>query len=184
MTKEVVKQLMTKAAKSLNLTNVYMVYNENYYNLIPLKFSDRLFLAITEDDFIFDGFRISRFRDVKEMRVANSKYDEIIQGEGLFDNLSVPKINLENWQTVFESLKEIGKNIIVQYETADGVDDLFMIGKIERVCKSCLYLYNFDADGVWEPEPYRLPYSEVTSVTFDSRYANTFIKYIPAAPGL
>ena len=182
MTKKTIKELMDEAASNLKIANVYMSYNENYYNLIPLKASNQLFLAINEDDFIFDGFRISRFRDVKEMRIKNDKCDEIIQNEGLLNDLHIPEINLENWQTAFERLKNIGKNIIVEYETPEGKDDNFTIGKIGRVYKGCLYIYYFDADGIWETEPYRIPYSEVTSVTFDSRYINVFTKHITQAP--
>ena len=182
MTKKTVKALINEAALHMNIANVHMAYNENYYNLIPIEASDRLFLAINEDDFIFDGFRISRFRDVKAIRIKNDKCDEIVRSEGLLNNPSLPKINLENWQTVFNDLKKIGKNIIDEYETEEGKDDNFTIGKIERVYKDCLYMYYFDADGLWDAELYRIPYTEVTSVTFNSRYVNVFSKYIPPAP--
>ena len=178
MIKRTVKKLIDEAASNLKIANVYMTYNENFCHLIPLKASDQLFLAINEYDFIFDGFRVSRFRDIKEVQMGSNKFNEMIQGEGLLDNLHIPEINLENWQTVFEGLKDIGNNVIVEYETADGEDDNFTIGRIDQVYKSCLYMYHFDADGIWELEPYRIPYTEVTSVTFDSRYINVFSKYI------
>ena len=176
------KALIEQAARNSNIANVFMKYNANYYNLIPVKASDQLFLAINEDDFIFDGFRVSRFRDVTKLRVKNDKCDEIIKNEGLFQNLSIPEIELENWESVFNSLQTIGKNIIVEHETPEGIDDNFAIGKIDRVYKNCFYIYHFDADGIWEKEPYRIPFQEVTSVTFESRYINVFTKYIPDAP--
>ena len=182
MTRKTVKQLITWAVRYLKTTSIYMVYNKVAYNLIPLRTGDQLFLAINEDDFIFDGFRISRFRDIKKVRINNNIFNEIIQREGLFDGLSVPEINLTSWQTVFEGLKQTGKNIIVEYETAEGTNNNFTIGKIDRIYKSCLYMYHFDGDGTWEPYPYRIPYSEVTSVTFDSRYVNVFSKYLPDPP--
>ena len=182
MTKKTVKELINKAASDLKVVNAYMIHNENYYNLIPLRASDRLFLAINEDDFIFDGFRISRFRDVEEVCIKNDKCDEIIQREGLFKDLHIPEINLESWKTVFDGLKNIGKNIMVRYETPEGQDDNITLGIIERIHGSCLYMYYFDADGIWQPELYRIPYQEVTSVTFDSRYINVFSKYISKSP--
>lgn len=182
MTKKTVRALMNEAASHSKVANVHMMYNENYYNLIPLRASNRLFLAINEDDFIFDGFRISRFRDVSALQIKNDKCDEIIQCEGLFDSLQIPKINLENWETVFDSLTAMEQNIIVECETAEGNNDTFTIGKIARVYKRCLYMYHFDADGIWAGEPCRIPYSEVTSVTFGSRYIDIFTKYIADAP--
>jgi len=182
MTKKKIMQLISEAASDLKVANVFMVYNENYYNLIPLKASEKLFLAINEDDFIFDGFRISRFRDVKELRIKDDKCDDIIRSERLLDDFTAPEINVDNWQTVFEDLKELGNNIMIRYETPEGKDDDITLGKIDRVCKNWLYLYVFDADGIWEEEPYRIPYTEVTSVTFESRYINIFTKYISEAP--
>jgi len=180
--KKIVKELIDEATSNLQIANVYMAYDENYYNLIPVKVSNQLFLAINEDDFIFDGFRISRFRDVKEVRIKNDKCDEIVRREGLLNNLRIPEINLENWQTVFEGLKNIGENVIVEYEAAEGKNDNFTIGKIDRMYKSCMYMYYFDANGIWELDPYRIPYNEVTSVTFNSRHVNIFSKYIIPAP--
>ena len=182
MKKEEIKALIEQAARDSKVANVFMKYSENYYNLIPVAISDRLFLAINEDDFIFDGFRISRLRDVEKVRIKDDLCDRIIQGEGLFLTVSIPKIDLSDWKSVFESLQAIGRNVIVEYETADGVNDNFTIGKIERIYQSCLYIRHFDADGVWQSEPYRIPYTEVTSVTFDSRYVNIFSKYLSALP--
>ena len=64
-----------------------MVFNENYYNLIPLTHGERLFLCINEYDFIFDGFCISRLRDVQKLEIKNDKYNEILRQEGVFNDL-------------------------------------------------------------------------------------------------
>lgn len=178
MKKQDIIALLKKAAIDSKIANVFMKYNENYYNLIPLKSSDKLFIAINEDDFIFDGFRISRINDVVNIRIKDDICDQILRNEGLFQDLTMPEVDIKNWQSVFESLMAIGKNVIVEYETAEGKDDNFTIGKIDRVFKSCMYMYHFDADGLWERNPYRIPYHEVTSVTFASRYINVFTKYI------
>jgi hypothetical protein len=184
MKKETIRKRISQAIDQVSIVNVYMIYNENYYNLVPLKASKKLFLAIDEDDFIFDGYRISRFRDVLELRIKDDKCDEIVRNEGLFDHLHTPEIDVEDWQTVFNDLKSIGKNVIVEYETPEGKDDTLTIGKIAKVYKDCLYMYSFDADGIWAEEPCRIPYSEVTSVTFDSRYVTVFSKYIDEAPDI
>jgi len=182
MTKKKIKELIAEAACGLKVVCIYMVYNENPYRLIPLKTSDRLFLAIFEDDFIFDGFRISRFRDAEHMWNKNDKEDEIIRSEGLFYNFQVPEINVENWQAVFEGLQGIGKNILVEHQTLDGEGDYVIVGKVERVCKKWVYMRHVNANGIWEPEPYLVPYTEVNAVRFNSRYVDIFSKYIPEAP--
>jgi hypothetical protein len=37
----------------------------------------------------------------------------------------------------------------------------------------------FDADGIWDEEPTEILFSNVTSVTFGSRYVEVFSKYVP-----
>ena len=182
MTKNVAKRLIGEAACDRKIARVTMVYQTFSYSLIPLAASDRLFLAVQEKDFAFDGFRISRFRDVADVRVGHDKFDEMLRDEGLFHALRVPEIDLESWQAVFEDLKAMGEYVIVEYETAVGERDDFTIGKIDRVHRGCLYMYHFDAEGIWEDEPYRIPYTEVTSVTFGSRYVGVFAKYVSDAP--
>lgn len=178
MTKQEIKEIVKQAAAKKKVANVFMRYNENYYNLIPLLVSDKLFLAINEDDFIFDGYRISRFVDVKKVRVKNDKCDQIIEEEGLLSTIKIPDIKVDTWKSAFEGLKNLGRNIIIEKETADGIDDEFTIGRIQKIYKDFVYVIHFDADGIWQDEPYKIKYSDITSVTFENRYVTVFSKYI------
>lgn len=36
-----------------------------------------------------------------------------------------------------------------------------------------------DADGVWIDELFEMPFSQITSITFGSRYVEVFSKYLP-----
>lgn len=182
MTKQEIKEIMRKAAAEKKVANVFMRYNENYYNLIPLLVSDKLFLAINEDDFIFDGYRISRFVDVKKVRVKDDMCDQIIEKEGLLSTIKIPNVKVDTWKSSFEGLKALGRNVIVEKETADGTDDEFTIGKIQKVYNDFVYMLHFDADGIWQDDPYKIKYSDITSVTFESRYVTIFSKYIPEPP--
>ena len=181
MTKKMSKQLIEEAIQQPSIAHVYMKYNADYY-LVPLAASSKLFLAILEDDFAFDGYRISRFRDIKKIQIKQDKYNDIIRAEGLFDTLEIPEIGLDSWQKVFDGLEKIGRNIIVEYETPEGEDDTLTIGQIAEVYGSCVYIYHFDADGIWMDAPDRIPYNLVTSVTFDNRYVNVFSRHIPEQP--
>lgn len=53
-----------------------------------------------------------------------------------------------------------------------------MIGKIGKIHKSFAYVWNFDADGVWDESPVKVTYSEITDIIFGSRYVETFSKYV------
>ena len=75
---------------------------------------------------------------------------------------------------MFTSLQELGKHIIVEREYEP---DFFRLGIIEAVAEDHVLLQHYDADGIWQ-EPARIDYREITSVTFEDRYANTFAKYV------
>ena len=162
--------------------NVYFRYDHYYWNLIPLKANDKLFLAVNEDDFILDGYTIRHFKDVKKVKAKEDMCDRILALEGVTDTIETPDINIDSWKTVFESLESTGKNIIVEKESLDDDEWEFVIGRAERIYNRFAYVRHFDADGIWQEEPYRIPYSEITSNTFSSRYVDTFSKYVEPVP--
>ena len=75
-------------------------------------------------------------------------------------------------------LKEQNKNIIIENEKAEEDDYSFVIGRIIKATKTKVVMQHFDADGIWEEELYEIPYSKITSVSFDTRYVNVFSKYL------
>jgi len=182
MKKSEMKELIKSAAENINVINAYFRFDANYYNLIPLTLNDKFFLAINEDDFIFDGYSIFRFKDLTKVKIKNDMCDKILKNEGLTSNIIVPNIDISSWQSVFERLKNINKNVIVEKQTIDGKNSEFIIGRIENIYKNFAYVWNFDADGVWDDSPTRVPYSEITNIIFASRYIDTFSKYLDESP--
>jgi hypothetical protein len=182
MTKQQIRGVFAACMEQKMLCRTFMKYENNYRYYVPLGMNERFFLGAEEDDFLLDGFCIHLFRDVKKAEIKNDICLDIIKKEGLLDRLVTPEINLSSWQAIFLSLANIGRNIIVEGETAESNSAQFAIGRIERVTAKHLYLRHFDGDGVWQEEPYEIPYSEVTSVTFGSRYVEVFSKYLPPLP--
>ncbi len=163
--------------------NLYFRYQRGYFvNLVPLACADSLFLCAQETNFLLDGFTVRRFKDVLKVKAVSDKCDEILRCEGILDGLAVPDIDLNSWQTVFESLRRLHKNVIVEKETPDGHDEIFVMGRIVELQPRHLLLRHFDADGVWQREPFRIAYSALTSITFGSRYVEVFSRYISEPP--
>ena len=102
----------------------------------------------------------------------------MVKSEGIVEQLVTPKIDMMDWQTIFTSLKEQNKNIIVENEKAEEDDYSFVIGRIIKATKTKVIMQHFDADGIWEEELYEIPYNKITSVSFDTRYVNVFSKYL------
>ncbi len=171
-------ELINTAVKSKDLCRIFFKYNFYYSYHFPLITSEKLFLSANEDDFIIDGFTVRRFCDIKKVEVREDKYVEIIKREGVLDNLIVPEIDVTDWYSVFSSLSELNINIIVEKESLDDDECEFAIGKIIKVFKTKVVFKHFDADGIWQDENYEIPYSQITSITFASRYVDVFSKYV------
>ena len=171
-------ELINRAVKSKEMCRIFFKYNYHYSYHFPLITSEKLFLSANEDDFIIDGFTVRRFCDVKKVEIKNDKCVEIIKCEGVFDNIKLPEIDITDWYSVFLSLSELNINIIVEKENLNDDECEFAIGKIEKVLKTKVIFKHFDADGIWQEECYEIPYSQITSITFSSRYVDIFSKYV------
>ncbi|MEN6595504.1 MAG: hypothetical protein ABFC31_11230 [Clostridiaceae bacterium] len=182
MTKQEIRDAFRACMEQRMLCRTFMKYDDFYRYYIPLAMNERFFLGAEEDDFLLDGFSIRLFRDVKKAVVKNDICLDIARREGILDQLADPDIDLSNWRSIFLSLEQRQKNIIVEGERADAAEPQFAIGRIERVTAKHLYLRHFDGDGLWQEEPYEIPYTEITSVTFGSRYVEVFSKYLPPLP--
>lgn len=178
MTKIQIKELMKQAIDPHKICRVYLKYNTYYLYYFPLIVGERLFLGAEEDDFMLDGYSIRRFKDVVRAEIKNDKCLEIDFAEGLLDDLVTPNVDITNWKTTLSSLQKIGKNIIIEQESYNGDESEFAIGKVVKVRKNKVFFKAFDADGVWIDELFEMRFSQITSVTFGSRYVEVFSKYL------
>ena len=178
MKKSEIKELINKSVDYRQLCRVKFDYDDNTWFVFPLLTNDKLFLCANEDDFILNGYSIRRFKDVVKAEYQDGKILSMIQAEKISEKISVPDIDILDWQTIFTSLKEQNKNIIVENEKAEEDDYPFLIGRIIKATKTKVVMQHFDADGIWQEELYEVPYSKITSVSFGTRYVETFSKYL------
>lgn len=171
-------ELINMAVKSKEMCRIFFKYNYYYSYHFPLITSEKLFLSANEDDFIIDGFTVRRFCDIKKLEIKNDKCVEIIKCEGVLDVIKVPEIDITDWYNTFLSLSKLNINIIVEKESLNDDECEFAIGKIVKVLKTKVIFKGFDADGVWQEDFYEIPYSQITSVSFASRYIDVFSKYV------
>lgn len=178
MKKSEIKAVISHGVNQRNLCRIFFRYDINYRYYFPLISNDKLFLGAEEDDFLIDGYSIRRYVDVTKVQIKEDKCLEILQKEKIIDNIQTPNVDISNWETVFSSLKKMNKNIIVEKESLKDNECEFVIGRIDKVYKKFTYVYHFDADGIWQEEPYRIPYTAITSVSFGTRYVEIFSKYL------
>ena len=182
MTKTKIKEIINIGLTQKKLCRIFLKYDVNYRYYFPLLCSNELFLGAEEDDFILDGYSIRRFKDVVKVQIKDDMCEKILELEGITDNLTTPNVGLTNWETVFKSLQKRNNNIIAEKENLGDEESEFVIGRIEKVYKKFAYVRHFDADGIWQDEPYKMLFAEITSITFASRYVDVFSKYLAALP--
>lgn len=138
------------------------------------------FLIIQEsDDFNILGYVIFPISTIEKIRRNNSDkyYHKILQGENLLKKVNLKhKINLNNWETLFKSIKKTDLNVIIENEDID--DKTFDIGPIIKVNKSSVYIHYFDSKGFLCDEETQIKWNQITLVRFDDRYINIFSKYL------
>ena len=182
MKKSEIKEIVNHCINQRSLCRVLFRYAIYYKYYFPLVSNDKLFLSAEEDDFIINGYTIRRYVDATKTQIIEDKYLEILKNEGIVNSLQTPNIDISNWEAVFTSLKRMNKNIIVEKESLKDEECQFVIGRIDKVYKNFAYIWNFDADGIWDNGPIKISYSEITNIIFGSRYVDIFSKYIDKPP--
>lgn len=173
-TMQELRDSLNECREPRTLCGVEFEYSDNPVYGFPAAVGEQLFLLAEEDDFVLDGFTVRRLRDIYEFKSKKGMYQQISEAEGL-TRFEAPAVDISDWRSVFLSLQKLRKNVIVENEYGDG---FFRIGRIEEVAEDHVLLRHYDADGIWQEEPARIEYREVTSVTFGSRYVEIFSKYV------
>ena len=182
LTADEIRIVLASAIDDPKICRVFFDYDPNYFYYFPLAVTEELFLAANEDDFSIDGCTVRRIEDVVNVKIKDDKCLEIDIAEGLLDNLHVPEIDISDWHSVFTSLKAIDENIIIEKESDVPEECQFAIGRIAEIHGDFLLLREFDADGNWLYDNTIIPFSQITSVTVNSRYVRVFSKYLPPCP--
>lgn len=148
------------------LCRCYFTYDDNYFYYYPHAVNERFMLGREEDDFSLDGYSIRKLSQLKKVELKNDKCNEINRMLGVTEQLMDPQIDIGSWQSIFEDLKGLNTYIIIENEN----NGQFAIGMIEKLLRNKVIFKRFDADGEWETDGIEIPFSQITSVTWNSRY--------------
>ena len=142
----------------------------------PIKFSDDFVLICYEYDFEFDGFEIIRLDDITNIQYDN--VDKFINYIFINEDIkpvmgNIFSININSYIEIMQFFLNKNENIIIECEKHGE----FYIGKVIEVFKDCVKFLCFDAEGVWDKEPYNIFYKDITSISFRNRYLIYMSKY-------
>lgn len=170
-------KLLHNSLGTYDICRCFFVYDPNYWYYYILDHSDKLLLGIEEDDFILDGFQIRKISDLKKVEIKDDLCKKMNEENQVLAEVKKPEINLSSWKTAFESLKALNIFLIVENEKTYSDDSFFYLGYITDIKESCIIFSSIDADGVLN-DNVKIPYSKITSVTFNDRYSKTWQKYL------
>ncbi len=182
LTADEIRIVLASAIEDPKICRVHFDYDPNYFYYFPIAVGKELFIGANEDDFSIDGYTIRRIEDIISVKIKDDKCLEIDIAEGLLDELDIPEIDISDWYSVFRNLKAANENIIIEKESDVPEECQFAIGRIAEVHGDFLLLREFDAEGYWLYDNTIIPFSQITSVTVNSRYVRVFSKYLPPCP--
>lgn len=153
-----------------------------------LSLSDDLALFHAFADFDPDGYIIIRTADVDEVRRSEHEafWDQMLAAEKLLSGLiRPPEINIDSIRSAINSVASLYPQMIILSERTDEEGDLwevFNIGSVVEIHEDLLEFRTYDSLGVWEEKPRTIWYSDITTIKFDTRYANIFWRHIQPRP--
>ena len=151
----------------------------NIYGFL-LRVSEGFILIHEYDDFELNGYSIIRQDQFESIR--SNKHDrarrKMMNREGTLEvDLGIRyEVVLEDWASIFKSLKKQNLSVIVECEEKKNAG--FTIGPIEVVDKKSVSIRHFDAAGILAKEVTKIPFKDITIVRFDERYINVYSKYL------
>ena len=174
MKKQEKLEIIRRAISETDICRCYFTYDSNYYYYYPNAVNDKFLLGQEEDDFLLDGYSIRKISQLKKVEIRENLCNAINKQIGLHLQVKMPPVDLSDWKHIFDSLKALGCFVIIE----DELQGEFAIGTIEKTCKNKLFFRSFDADGIWDEESFAIPYSQITTVKWATRYASVWQAYL------
>ena len=174
MTKQEKLKILVQGIESVEICRCYFTYDNNYFYYYINAVNDKFILGQEEDDFLLDGYAIRKMSHLKKVEHKDDACNRINKVIGLTNEIKMPDIDITSWQTIFLSLKKIDTFIIIE----NAIEEEFYIGTIESVLKNKLRFRYFGADGTWNTNAIEIPYSKITNVLWNTRYSNTWHRYL------
>jgi hypothetical protein len=143
---------------------------------IPVKMSKKLLLVKYWYDFLFDGYKIIRIRDITEIK-QEMVIEEIHKREKITTNSgNITSLDIDGWQQIFKWMFSLDIIVIIECERINEID--FYIGRILDVRTKAVKILHFDGEGKWDENKTVIKYQHITCVSFYCRYIKFMSRYV------
>ena len=146
---------------------------------IPVKAGNTLLMVESLYDYIADGYRVIRKKDITKVKHGKSEKlaEKIIALDEIEHGVNLPPMEgLEGMREILMHYAASRENIIVECESADK--NRFLIGKVAGCKKNTFLFWHFNGAGVWEKKPIKVSYADVSCITIGSRYLEVISKHV------
>lgn len=167
------------ARKKVRIGRVFS--NNDYMNGFIHDISEQLLVIQQFYDFSCEGYSIVRLSDISYFRSDEHErfFEKILKAEGIIDQVEFKKnVPISDITTALSWFSECGKNIIIECESSESVDDEYHIGKVIEIDEEDVWFVGFNAIGEWDREEIALKSNEITRIQFDTPYIDIFSKYL------
>lgn len=139
--------------------------------------SSEFYFGVEEYDFELAGYQIRKFDDIDTFEAVENYSGKINEFEGLPDKVIHYPINLNSFYDVFKYLESLNTVISIEREYYDE-DHFFLIGEIIKVTEDEVWFRDFNVNGIWNEDINIVPFDIITTIRFNSKYINTWMKYM------
>lgn len=131
-------------------------------------------------DFRLDGYAIISKYDFESIRCnkIDKTQKKILEAEGVLEqHYGIDTIiNLDDWNTVLNDLKDKDFHVIIENIRKDYLE--FNIGSIEKISSNKIRINNYDATGKLNKKPVSIKIKDIRIVKFGDTYSTIFRKYL------
>lgn len=174
MTRQEKTHLIESCIGKKQLVRMFFKYEKPYWYYYPNAVNDQFILGQEEDDFLLDGYHIRRIKDLVKVEIKDDLCAQINIWNGTVNGINNPGIDISSWQSIFRS--PVLQNTCVIIE--DDYNESYEIGYVRKACDRYLLLNSFDADGMFNNKPIKIPYSRITHLAWKTRYAENWHQYL------
>ena len=146
----------------------------------PICFSEEFVLTTIIVDFRDEGYAILRTRDIVDAysNKSDSFIEQICISEGLQDMVQQEYIKeMDSLKQIMFQLKNYDGFVCIQCEH-QLEKCTFYLGKIITVEDDGVNFKDVGMDGIWDDEIHKIPYEEITQISYGDNYSKMFYKYV------
>jgi hypothetical protein len=146
-----------------------------------LAYSNDFIMIASINDFTYSGFTCIPINTITEIRrnKTDEYFEMILKKESPKGFKKITKrydtIDITSFQTIFENLKKQKECVIVECEREKH--GYFSIGYIQKNSNKNVTTNRFNAQGILL-KPVKDKFKQITKITYQDNYSNTFKKYI------